>query len=73
MALTERHYLEELQNVVSSYPLEPGDTLSSRTAAICCERRWIVRDAAGRWIPTALGVRSLAVARGEFLLYWSIK
>lgn len=66
MGFDERHYLEELANVVENYPLWPGDTISHTTARVCADRRWIVRDADGDWIPTAEGlkVHESAVSQG---------
>lgn len=54
--MLERHYLEELANVVEGYPLFAGDTLSHETARVCGERGWIVRQGDGNWIPTAEGL-----------------
>jgi hypothetical protein len=61
----ERHYLEELANVVEGYPLWPGDTISHETARVCGERGWIVRQEDGSWIPTAEGLAKLESVRGE--------
>jgi hypothetical protein len=55
----EKHYLEELGNVVTNQPVWPGDTLSHRTANVCGERGWIKRDSKGDWIATRLGERTL--------------
>lgn len=56
---SERHMLEELANVVEGYPVFAGDTLSHRTAEACRRAGWIVRQAEGRWIPTAAGLLRL--------------
>lgn len=54
--MTEFHIREELRNVVTNYPLWPGNTISHAAAAECSHRKWIVRDSAANWIPTAAGV-----------------
>lgn len=63
--LTERHYIEELANVVENYPLFAGETISHATAKECARRGWIVRNADGDWIPTAEGVRRAAREEGS--------
>lgn len=63
--MIERHYREELGNVVKRYPVFPGDTISHETARVCAERRWIVRQADGSWIPTAKGLRAYEAYRRE--------
>lgn len=58
--MLERHYLEELANVVENYPLFAGDTISHETAQVCGKRGWIVRQSDGNWIPTAEGLHVYA-------------
>ena len=65
MAIEERHYREELANIVENYPLFPGDTISHPTADECGRRGWAVRQADGNWIPTALGLRVYAEAEAS--------
>ena len=55
----------ELANVVNNYPLEPGDTISHKTALSCSVLGWITRDAGGNWIPTAAGVAEHVNAKGK--------
>lgn len=55
--MLERHYREELRNIVEKYPVFPGDTVSHKTARVCAERGWAVRQADGSWIPTAEGLK----------------
>lgn len=55
--MDERHYREELKNVVENAPLDPGDTISHAGAYECADRVWIRRDSKSNWIPTDLGKR----------------
>ena len=54
---------EELLNVCLNYPVESGDTLSHGTATYLERRGLIVRDSAGRWIPTGKGIHELSARR----------
>lgn len=56
--MLERHYREELRNIVERYPVFPGDTVSHEGAKVCAERGWIVRQSDGSWIPTAKGLKA---------------
>jgi hypothetical protein len=51
-----RHAHKELDNIVKNYPVCPGDTVSHPTARACADMGWAVRQADGRWIPTAKGL-----------------
>jgi hypothetical protein len=73
MAFEERHYLEELGNIVKNWPLWPGDTISHQTAYECGRRGWAKRNWGpaqdGCWYPTEEGERvwkeHLASVQGE--------
>lgn len=53
----ERHHIvEQLLAVVDHYPLDPGDTISHEGAKRCAALGLIVRQADGKWIPTAQGL-----------------
>lgn len=53
--MQEKHYYEELHNVIEGEPLFPGDTISHQGANECERRGWIRRDTEGNWISTPLG------------------
>lgn len=55
--IIERHYREELLNVIHNSPVFAGDTISHKTANECGVRGWIKRDENGDWVPTVKGIQ----------------
>lgn len=53
--MQEKHYLEELGNIVENAPVFPGDTISHAGANECVRRGWAERDDNSDFVPTELG------------------
>lgn len=55
--IEERHYFNELDNIVSNYPLDSVDVISCETVFVCSKRKWVSRNVNGKWVPTTVGLR----------------
>ena len=55
MAITKKHLMEELGNIVKNAPVFPGDTISHQTANALGSSGFAQRNSEQDWVPTEDG------------------